>query len=97
MKVSVPAVAPTTPPDIGASTNLPCCVAWTAFATSFEDAGSIVEQSINRRSGFATIEVESGGLRISPNTAFTCDGSGRTVIVVSFITSGQRMPVSSFV
>jgi hypothetical protein len=83
MKVNVPAVAPTTPPDMGASTNRPCCVVCTALATSLEDKGSIVEQSMKRRSGFATIDSESGGLRIWPKTFFTCEGSGRTVIVVS--------------
>lgn len=64
MNVNVPAVAPTTPPDMGASTNLPCCVLCTAFATSREEAGSIVEQSMNRRSGFETWVSERGGLRI---------------------------------
>lgn len=83
MKVKVPAVAPTTPPDIGASTNRPCCVVCTAFATSREDEGSIVEQSMKRRSGFETTSWESGGLRICPKTFFTCEGWGRTVIVVS--------------
>ena len=46
MKVSVPARAPTTPPDIGASTNLseePLCI---VEATFREVIGSIVEQSM---------------------------------------------------
>ena len=83
MKVKVPALAPTTPPDIGASTNRPCCVECTAFATSREEDGSIVEQSMKRRSGFETIFWESGGLRICTKTFFTWEGCGRTVIVVS--------------
>jgi hypothetical protein len=83
MNVNVPAVAPTTPPDMGASTNFPCCVVWTAFATSRDEAGSIVEQSMNRRVGFETWDSERGGLRMWPKTFLTCEGSGRTVIVVS--------------
>ena len=90
INVNVPAVAPTTPPDIGASTNRPCCVVCTALATSLEDAGSIVEQSMKRRSGFETTEVESGGLRICPKTFLTCEGSGRTVMVVSCTNSVGR-------
>merc|ERR1712000_352626 len=39
MNVREPAVAPTTPPDMGASTKRPCCVACTALATSREDDG----------------------------------------------------------
>jgi hypothetical protein len=38
---------------------------------------------MNRRSGLLTEAVESGGLRICPKTFLTCDGSGKTVIVVS--------------
>jgi len=83
MKVNVPAVAPTTPPDMGASTKRPCCVACTALATSREEEGSIVEQSMKRRSGFETTSWERGGLRICPKTFFTCEGWGSTVIVVS--------------
>ncbi len=83
MNVKVPALAPTTPPDIGASTKRPCCVLCTAFATSREEDGSIVEQSMKRRSRFETIFWESGGFRICPKTFFTWEGSGRTVIVVS--------------
>ncbi len=64
MNVSVPAVAPTTPPDIGASTNFPCCVEWTAFATSREEAGSMVEQSMKRRLGFETMDSERAGWRM---------------------------------
>ena len=40
---------------------------------------------MKRRSGFATYFSESGGLRIVPKTFLTCDGSGRTVIVVSYL------------
>lgn len=50
MNVRVPAVAPTTPPDIGASTKMPDgCAAATEAATSREDEGSIVEQSMKMR------------------------------------------------
>lgn len=84
MNVKVPALAPTTPPDMGASTKKPCCVVCTALATSREEEGSIVEQSIKRRLGFATLLPESAGCRILPKTFFTCEGSGRTVIVVSY-------------
>ncbi len=82
MKVNVPALAPTTPPDIGASTNIPCCVECTAFATSLEETGSMVEQSMKRRSGFATTASDKGGWRIWPNTFLTCSGLGNAVIVV---------------
>ena len=79
----VPAVAPTTPPDMGASTKRPWEVECTAFATSRDEAGSIVEQSMKRREEFATLVVASGGLRICANTFLTCEGSGRTVMVIS--------------
>lgn len=46
--------------------------------------GSIVEESMKRRSEFATWAVESGGWRIWAITFVTCEGSGRTVIVVSY-------------
>ena len=55
MNVRVPAWAPTTPPDMGASTNRPWPVACTALATSRETVGEMVEQSRKRRGG------ESGG------------------------------------
>merc|ERR1712000_686516 len=77
MNVREPAVAPTTPPDMGASTKRPCCVACTALATSREDDGSMVEQSMKRRSGLETTDSESGGLRICPKTLLTWVGSGR--------------------
>lgn len=48
MNVRVPAVAPTTPPDMGASTNTPPALA-TEAATSRDEDGSIVEQSMKRR------------------------------------------------
>ncbi len=85
--MSVPARAPTTPPDIGASTNRPCAVAWTALATSREEVGSIVLQSMKRRSGGATVEGEGSGgrdgLRMLWKTFLTWGGSGRMVIVTS--------------
>ena len=59
MNVKVAARAPTTPPDMGASTKRPWAVAWTALATSREEVGSIVEQSMKRRSDAR--EDESGG------------------------------------
>jgi len=52
MNVRVPAVAPTTPPDIGASTKWPCPFGRaddTAAATSREEVGSMVEQSMKSR------------------------------------------------
>jgi hypothetical protein len=52
MKVKVPAVAPTTPPDMGASTKLPPPpgkAVDTAFATSRDEVGSMVEQSMKSR------------------------------------------------
>ncbi|KAG9868814.1 hypothetical protein KCU77_g70, partial [Aureobasidium melanogenum] len=50
IKVSFPAWAPTMPPDMGASMNLPWPEEWAALATSAEDIGSMVEQSMKRRS-----------------------------------------------
>jgi hypothetical protein len=50
MKVSVPAEAPTTPPDMGASINAPAPAARTDPATDMLVTGSIVEVSINNRS-----------------------------------------------
>lgn len=50
IKVNVPAVAPTTPPDMGASTNVPCPAEDTVLATWRDVEGSMVEQSINTRS-----------------------------------------------
>jgi len=55
-----------------------------ALATSREDEGSIVEQSIKRRSEFETCASESRGLSSWPKTFFTCIGSGSTVIVISY-------------
>ena len=45
MKVSVPAVAPPTPPDMGLSTII-CPAASAALATARADSTSIVEQSM---------------------------------------------------
>ena len=61
MNINVAARAPTTPPDIGASTKRPWAVAWTALATSREEVGSMVEQSMKRRSD--ALEEESSGGR----------------------------------
>ena len=84
MNVKVPAVAPTTPPDIGASTKLPCPFGRaddTAAATSRDDVGSIVEQSIKRRGpGRAASFV----LRIDSYADLTCCGSGRQLMTVSY-------------
>ncbi len=82
MKVRVPARAPTTPPDIGASTNLPCSVQWTALATPLEDVGSIVEQSMK---SLSCVDVLGNTGSSRPwKTILTCEGSGRTVMMVSF-------------
>ncbi len=81
MNVRVAALAPTTPPDMGASTKRPWAVAWTALATSREDVGSMVEQSMKRRSwsrGGAR-----GGFRMLWKTFLTCEGSGSAVITTS--------------
>lgn len=51
MKVKVPLVAPTTPPDIGESMKVPW-VGGTRAATEREVEGSIVEVSIRRRFAF---------------------------------------------
>ena len=81
MNVRVAACAPTTPPDIGASTKRPRRVECTAFATSREEVGSMVEQSMKSRSGFTG--ARDGGLRMLWKTFFTWEGSGRTVMIVS--------------
>jgi hypothetical protein len=52
---------------------------------------------MKRRSGLATTDVESGGWRICPNTFLTWDGSGSTVIVVSYKTPGQQLPMKIMV
>lgn len=90
MNVNVPAVAPTTPPDIGASTNWPWPDDLTDVATSRDVVGSIVEQSMNSRLEFEIFEVDSAGSMICEKTFRTCDGSGKTVIVVSYRTMCQR-------
>src|SRR4029077_4733470 len=50
IKERVPVRAPPTPADTGASTKCPKPDECTICATSLDDAGSIVEQSMNRRS-----------------------------------------------
>ncbi len=85
MNVSVEFWAPTTPPDMGASTKRPWRVQWTALATSREEAGSMVEQSMKRRSPLVVLEGGGGrgGLRMVWKTFLTWEGSGRTVMMVS--------------
>ena len=77
--------APTTPPDMGASTKRPWAVQWTALATSRDEVGSMVEQSMKRRSLFVVVEGGggSGGLRMVWKTFLTWEGSGSTVMIVS--------------
>lgn len=85
MKVRVAARAPTTPPDMGASTKRPWAVLWTALATSRDEVGSMVEQSMKRRSWVVVSGVLGrGGSRMAWKTVLTCEGSGRTVMMVSF-------------
>ena len=81
MKVRVAARAPTTPPDMGASTKRPAEVECTALATSREERGSIVEQSMKRRS--VGCRGWRCGLRMLWKTFLTWAGSGRTVMIVS--------------
>lgn len=50
IKVRVPAVAPTTPPDMGASVNVPWPAEVTEAATWRDVEGSMVEQSMKMRS-----------------------------------------------
>lgn len=83
MKVSFPAAAPTTPPDIGASMNLPWPDEWAALATSAEERGSMVEQSMKRRSWFTPSRRSVGGLSIDLKTFWTWDGPGSAVMIVS--------------
>ena len=49
MKVNVPASAPMVPPETGASMNVPRLALETAVPTVFEEAGSIVLQSMKIR------------------------------------------------
>lgn len=74
--------APTTPPDMGASTKRPCFVQCTALATSRDEVGSIVEQSMKSRSGLTGARA---GSRILWKTFLTWDESGRTVMMVSYL------------
>jgi hypothetical protein len=91
MNVNVPAVAPTTPPDIGASTKLPRpfgSAEDTAAATSRDEVGSMVEQSIKSR-GLGRDRISpfwrpSYVERIHSYVALTCFGSGRQVMMVSY-------------
>ena len=81
MNVSVEARAPTTPPDMGASTKRPWLVQWTAFATSRLEVGSMVEQSMKRRSDLWAVGGR-GPARMEWKTLLTCEGPGRTVSIV---------------
>jgi hypothetical protein len=90
MKVNVPAVAPMTPPDMGASTKLPRPLGKaveTALATSRDDEGSMVEQSIKSRdmgcAEASSFWAASYAERIDSYADLTCFGSGRQVITVS--------------
>lgn len=83
MKVSFPAWAPTMPPDMGASINLPWPVEWAALATSAEDMGSMVEQSMKRRSWCTPSRSKVGGFSIDLKTFWTWDGPGSAVMIVS--------------
>jgi hypothetical protein len=78
IKVRVAARAPTTPPDIGASTKPEAgAAAWRAVATAREVVGSTVEQSIKRRGVSGR-----GVLRIASKTDLIWLDSGRAVIIV---------------
>lgn len=70
MKVKDAARAPTTPPDMGASTKRAGEEECTAFAMSVEEVGSMVEQSMKRR---LVEEGRSGrrGWRMLPKTDLT--------------------------
>ena len=94
MKVSVPARAPTTPPDMGASRKVSALLvrADTSAATARDVDGSMVEQSMKRR-GFAVGWAgedggEGGGEGVdgvmASYTLWTCSGCGSTVITVSW-------------
>lgn len=92
MNVSVPAVAPTTPPDMGASTKVPWDVAVTVAATSREVVGSMVEQSMKRREVW--VPEEGGWERTWLKTDLTWMGSGRTVMTVSWWSVSTDMMLS---
>ena len=92
MKVNVPARAPTTPPDIGASTNAPEELSCTDEATLREVMGSIVEQSMKRRDLCVSELIDGRGEEsIDPKADSTCWGSGRTVIIVSYSSLSQSL------
>lgn len=82
--MSFAAAAPTMPPDIGASMNLPWPDEWAAFATSAEERGSMVEQSMKRRSWSMPSRRRVGGLRIDLKTFWTWEGPGSAVMIVSW-------------
>jgi len=86
MNVRDPAVAPTTPPDMGASTKLPRPLGRaeaTTRATEREEEGSIVEQSMKRR-GWGRGGRGPLSWRREWYADLTCCGSGRQVMTVSY-------------
>ncbi len=48
----------------------------------------MVEQSMKIRSG---VKGGSAGLRMLWKTVLTCEGSGRTVMIISWICGGKRL------
>lgn len=78
MKVKVPACAPTTPPETGASTNSEG-EDRTEAPTAREVAMSMVEQSMK------SLWVRGGVEKIEVKTLLTCCGSGSMVIMVSWV------------
>ena len=83
MKVKLPARAPTTPPDMGASTKTPDDEEDTDEATLRDVNGSIVLQSMKSRVGVEG-SVGRGEARIEEKSDCTCCGSGRTLMITSF-------------
>ena len=81
MKVRVPAEAPTTPPDIGASMKIPSPLATIESATDTLVAGSMVDVSINSRS--TSNEGRGPGLNIDSYTDLTSGGLGRAETVIA--------------
>jgi len=77
MNVSVPAAAPTTPPDIGASTKWPEEVAETVLAIFWEVDGSMVEWSMKRRWSVGDEGRGSGEESMESKMEVTCVGEGR--------------------
>lgn len=74
MNVRVPAVAPMTPPDMGASTKVPEAVVEMVWAMRREVWGSMVEWSMKRRDG---VVGSRGEARMESKTEVMCVGDGR--------------------